>query len=222
MSNYYEEKNDIILKQNLSNLNLIDKNIIYSSQHISNDDTQIDSDGPQSSWNITIVCIEKIEGDYSFHSNYSDYIRGYSYPYFKVVNNFTTFSRKLSDLKNDFNTILEKPTNKIGHFLKMWEDEYCCAFHSNDTDLINEMKILASKIESINEIYEQRFTIENDEKEKKYQEYLQSVKHKQYLKDDEERKQKLELEDQKKEEARLKQCIELFGEEEGYHFHKIL
>ena len=162
ISNYYQEKNDIILKKNLSNLNLIDKNIIYSSQHISNDDIQIDSDGPQSSWNISVICIEKIEGDYIFHSNYSDYIRGYSYPYFKVVNNFTTFSRKLSDLKNDFNTILEKPTNKIGNFLKLWEDEYCCAFHSNDSDLINEMKILASKIESINEIYEQTTGREKD------------------------------------------------------------
>jgi hypothetical protein len=210
MSNYYQEKNDIILKQNLSNLNLIDKNIIYSSQHISNDDTQIDSDGPQSSWNITIVCIEKIEGDYIFHINYSGYIHDYSYPYLKVVNNFTTFSRKLSELKNDFNTILEKPTYKIADFLKLWEDEYCCAFHSNDTDLINEMKILASKIESINEIYEQRSAIENEERDKKYQEYKQNPKNEE------------ELKREKIEEDILKRCIDMYGEEEGYQFYKKL
>jgi hypothetical protein len=222
MSNYYQEKNDIILKKNLSNLNLIDKNIIYSSQHILNDDTQIDSDGPQSSWNISVICIEKIEDDYIFHINYSDYIRGYSYPYFKVVNNFSTFSKKLSELKNDFNTILEKPTDKIGNFLKLWEDDYCCAYHSNDPDLINEMKILASKIESINETYEQRSTIENEERDKKYQEYLQSDIYKQYLKDDEERKRVQKLEYQKKEEERLKLCIKLYGEEKGREFHRRL
>jgi len=200
MSNYYQEKNDIILKQNLSNLNLIDKNIIYSNQFISNDDTQIDSDGPQSYWNITLFCIEKIESDYIFHFNYSDYIRGYSYPYLKVVNNFSTFSKKLSDLKNDFNNIIEKDTKDIGYFLKMWEDNYCCAFHSNDTDLINEMNILGSKIELINETYEQRSTIENEERDKKYQEYKQNSK----------------------DEKELKRCIDMYGEEEGYQFYKKL
>lgn len=211
-----------LLERNLLNLNLKDKNIIYSNQYISNEDTQVDSDGPQSYWNINIFCIEKIDGDYIFHFNCSDYIHGYCYPYLKIVSNFTTFFKKLSDLKNDFNTIIEKDTKDIGYFLKMWEDNYCFAFNSNDTDLIIEMNILASKIDLINETYEQRSTIENEERDKKYQEYLESDEYKQYLKNEDELKRVRELEYQKKEEDRLKRCIELYGENEGYNFHKRL
>ena len=82
MSQY---NSDTILPQNLSTamINLKDKNIIYFVQYISNEDTQIDGDGPQSWWNITLLCIEKTEDDYIFHFNYSDSIHGYSYPYFK-------------------------------------------------------------------------------------------------------------------------------------------
>jgi hypothetical protein len=222
MSSYYQENNNIILEKNVSNLNFKDKNIIYYTQYISGEDTQIDSDGPQSYWTITLVCIEKTTDDYIFHFNYSGALHGYCYPYFKIVSDFTTFSKKLSNLKNDFNTILEKPTNEIGYFLKMWEDEYCFAFNTTDSDLMNEMKILATKIPNINEIYEQRYTLENEEAAKKYNEYLQSEAYQQFLKDEEERKQTLALEYQKKEESRLKACIELFGEKEGREFHRIL
>jgi hypothetical protein len=191
-------------------LNLKDKNIIYSTQYISNEDTQIDSDGPESYWNITIFCIEKIDGDYIFHTNYSDYIHGYCYPYFKTVSNFTTLSKKLSDLKNDFNNIIEKETKDISYFLRMWEDNYSLASQSNDTDLITEMNILGSKIELINETYVQRSTIENEERDKKYQEYKQNPK------------DEGELKREKIEEDILKRCIDMYGEEEGYQFYKKL
>jgi hypothetical protein len=211
MSEFNQSK--LLLERNLKNLNIDGKKIIYANQFISYEDTSIDGDGPQSWWTICVFWIEKIEDDYIFHFNYSDNLHGYCYPYLKVVNNYSTFSKKLSELKNDFNTILEKSTNEIGYFLKMWEDEYCYGFYTTDTYLTNEMNILESNIDSITETYEQRWTIEKEEKDKKYQEYLQSDEYKQYLKDEEEYKRVQKLENQKKEEERLKLCIELYGKE---------
>lgn len=220
MSEFNQQKE--ILEKNVSNLDFKDKNIIYCTQFISDDDTQIDSDGPQSSWRITVLCIEKTNDDYIFHFNYSDTFHGYSYPYFKIIKNFYTFSEKLSELKDDINNILEIPTSQIGNFLRMWEEEYCYIFNSKDTDLINEMNMLIIKIKTIEETYEQRWTIEKEENDQKYKEYLQSEEYKQVLKDEEEYKHVQELEYQKKEEERLKLCIESYGEEKGREFHQHL
>ena len=81
---------------------------------------------------------------------------------------------------------------------------------------------LIIKIKTIEETYEQRWTIEKEENDQKYKEYLQSEEYKQVLKDEEEYKHVQELEYQKKEEDRLKLCIELYGEEKGREFHQRL
>ena len=79
---YYQKTFSQNLSNVLTKLNLTDENIIYSVQFISNEDVQIDRDGPDSNWNITFLCIEKIENDYIFHFNFSDEFHSYSYPYF--------------------------------------------------------------------------------------------------------------------------------------------
>jgi hypothetical protein len=160
---------------------LIDKNIIYSVQYISNEETQIDSDGPQSYWNITLLCIEKIENDYIFHFNYSNEMHSYSYPYFKHAIKFTLFSRKLSDLKNDFIKILNKESGiDIYGFIRMWNEDYCYAFNTGDANLLSELMNLSVKmmdIESAHEIkckeeYEQSLQDKAKEDYKQKEEYI--------------------------------------------------
>ena len=128
---------------------LIDRNIIYVIQYISNDDTQVDSGGPQSCYNITILCIEKTANDYIFHFYYSDYIHSYSYPSIICVDKFTKSSKKLSDLINDINTIKGKSTYYIDNFIKHWENDYCKVIEVSDEKLKSEMMKLHSKIDEI-------------------------------------------------------------------------
>lgn len=143
--------NNTVTYHNVSKVmdKLIDKNIIYVVQYISNDDTQVDVDGPQSCYNITILCIEKTENDYIFHFNYSDYIYSYSYPSIICVDKFTASSKKLSDLINEINTIKEKSTYYINNFVKHWENDYCKVFEVSDEKLKSEMIILQSKMDEI-------------------------------------------------------------------------
>ena len=74
---------DETFPKNLSSAmtNLKDKNIIYSTQYLSNEDVQCDGDGYNSWWNITLFSVEKTEDDYVFHFNYSNEIHAYSQPY---------------------------------------------------------------------------------------------------------------------------------------------
>jgi hypothetical protein len=129
--------------------NLKDRDIIYSIQYISNEETEIDADGPTSCYNITILCIEKEKSDYIFHFNFSDYIRSYSYPSIICIDKFTLSSIKLSDLKNQINTISEKSPDYIYKFIQYWENNYSKIFGVSDENLKSEMMILQTKIDDI-------------------------------------------------------------------------
>lgn len=225
MSNFKQHNYNTTFNQNLSNVmkNLKDKNIIYSVQYISNEDTQIDGDGPQSYWDINLLCIEKTENDYIFHFNYSNEIHGYSYPYFKVMSNFKLYSKKLSDLKNNFNNICNKEYNgDVGHFIKMWDEEYSYAFHTGDTNLTSELRNLSVKMIEIESEYEKKCDIQMATLKKEREEYEKSDAYKQYLQDEIDRKAKEEAEDRQKEEYRLKLWIEKYGEVEGRLLHSRL
>jgi hypothetical protein len=211
--------------QNLSNVmkNLKNKNIIYSVQYISNEDTQIDQDGPQSYWNINLLCVEKTEDDYIFHLNYSNETHGYSYPYFKVMNDFKLYSKKLSDLKNDFDIIFNKEYNvDVGHFIKIWNEDYCYALNTDDKDLTSELMSLSVKMMEIESEYEKECYIQMAKHDKEREEYRQSEEYKKFLQDEKERKEKEEADYRQKEEERLKYCIEKYGEVEGRRWHSRL
>jgi hypothetical protein len=220
MSNFTQHNYDATFKYNILNVmkNLKDKNIIYSIQYIHDEDTQIDQDGPQSDWYISLLCIEKTEDDYIFHFNHSSNIHAYSYPYFVIVDKFTPFSKKLSDLKHDFDTILNTKLN-MNKFITMWENDYYYAFHTGDTDLTSELMNLSVKMIEIEKVYEKKCKIDREIAEKEREKYLQSDEYKKFVQEQEEYKAKQEAEDKQKEDDRLKYCIEKFGEVEGRLWH---
>ena len=213
---------DETFPKNLSSAmtNLKDKNIIYSTQYLSNEDVQCDGDGYNSWWNITLFSVEKTEDDYVFHFNYSNEIHAYSQPYYKHVTKFKLYSKKLSDLKNDINNIFNKDHDiNVGQLIEKWNEEYSIAFKTDDTFLLTELKSLSAKMVEIEDLYEKECDIKRAEREKEREEYEQSEEYKQYLQDEKERKEKEELDYQRKEEERLKLCIEKYGEVEGRQFH---
>ena len=65
----YASNYNYIFTENLAIVQdkLKDKNLIYSVQYITDEDTQIDRDGPESSWRVEFFSIEKIENDFIFH-----------------------------------------------------------------------------------------------------------------------------------------------------------
>jgi hypothetical protein len=211
---------DSTFKHNLDLVSkgLEDKNIIYSNQYIADDETQYDRDGPESTWSIHIICIEKTEDDYIYHLFQSDWLHSYSTPSFREVNKFHSFTRKLSDLKNDLSDIFNKPTNVMWKFIEMFNDTYSYGLQSNDEILINELKKISFKINELEIIYEEKCDKEKIERDIKYNKYLQSDEYKQYLKEEKEREIKKKEEEDKKEAERLKRCIEAYGEVEGTKF----
>lgn len=222
MSYFDQYSYDKTFPQNLSLVltNLKDKNIIYSVQYIFDEDVQTDRDGADSTWNINVLCIEKTEDDYIFHFNYSNHIHAYSYPYFKEINKFDMYSKKLSDLKNDFINILTDKSN-MNRFINMWNDEYCYAFRADDTNLLTELKSLSDKMVEIEDIYEKYCELERAKYEKEKEEYEKSDAYKQYLQDEINRKAKRDAEYRQEEEERLRRCIELYGEIDGRKFHRL-
>jgi len=69
MNSRYNYRDDDTFKNNLETVykNLIDKNIIYSTQYIHDEDINCDGDEFKSYWEIVFLCIEKTENDYIFH-----------------------------------------------------------------------------------------------------------------------------------------------------------
>ena len=75
----------ITLAKNISialiKLNLNKDDIVFSTQYISDDDTQIDADGPHSYWNINLLLIQKTLTDYIFHFIINDRYESYTVKY---------------------------------------------------------------------------------------------------------------------------------------------
>jgi hypothetical protein len=211
---------DIIFKKNLElvSKSLINKNIIYSTQYISDEDTQIDGDGPQSSWNIVVLCIEKTDDDYIFNFFRSEYLRSYSYPYFAIINKFHPFNVKLSNLKANSETISEKKSNEISNYIEMFNNHYSYGFKCTDQDLHNELKSLSLQIDFLEEILTEKYKKERDEEDKNYQEYLKSDEYKEMIKRQKEYDEKLKEEYRIKEDERLKLWTDQYGVEKGTQF----
>jgi len=215
--------NNKIYAQNeaLALSHLKDKMIIYSVQYISNEDTQIDGDGPTSSWDQSFLCIEKTENDYIFHFFRSDNFHTYSYPYIKAVTKYYPFSQKLSDLQKQFSDILSKSYSDINSFINYWNEDLSFALICNDKDLNHQMKILSSKIDELEIIADEKYKIIKEKQDREYEEYLKSDAYNQYLQDEIERKKKEQEDYEKKEKERLAHLIKMFGEVEGPKYMRL-
>ena len=216
----YNYSNDSIFEQNFETAlkSLVNKNIIYKTQYIGDEETQIDGDGPESSWQIICLCIEKTDDDYIFHLFQSGYLHSYSYPSLKVVDKFNLFSQKLSQIKEIGISIYNKSANEISNYIRMFNDHYCAGFQSKDEDLIKDLKSLSLQIDDLEIILDDLYKKERIQRDKKYEEYLKSDEYKQYLQIDKEYKEKLAKEYRIKEEARLKLWVDKYGEEKGTHY----
>lgn len=216
--------NDYIFQKNLETVSksLIDKNIIYSTQYIADEETQIDRDGLDSSWQIICMCIEKTDDDYIFHLFQSDFLRAYSYPSLKVVNKFHPFAQKLSDIKNKGSSIYDKSTNEINNYIRMFNDHYCAGFQSNDQDLIKDLKSLSLQIDDLEILLDEQYKKERIQREKESAKYLKSDAYKEMIKQQKEYDEKLAAENRIKEENRLKLLIDLHGTELGTQYFNIL
>jgi hypothetical protein len=214
--------NDEIFKSNLktvsNSLNTESKNIIYSTQYISDEDTQYDQDGPQSSWVIVFLCIEKTSDDYIFHFFQSDYLRSYSYPYLAIVNKFHPFTQKLSDLKVKGSTISERSTNEINNYIQMFNNFYSHGFKSTDQNLINLLKPFSLQIDELEGILDEKYKKEKIERDLKYEEYLKSDEYQEGVKKQKEYNERIEEEYRIKEEKRLKLWIDAHGVEKGTQY----
>ena len=147
--------------------NLIDKNIIHSEQYISDEDVNISNDGPESYWHINLLCIEKTDDDYIFHVNSSFQFHSYGFPGFDIVSKFSLYSEKLSDLKNKTNIIYDMSLSYMRDYLYKWRD-YLKIYESDDEKLVSEMKILASKLDDIDILYNEKCISNEEQKEVQY------------------------------------------------------
>jgi hypothetical protein len=215
---------DYTFQQNLAFVSkaLIGKNIIYSNQFISDDETQIDGDGPSSSWCIKLICIEKNDNDYIFHCFQSNWLESYSYPKYEVINKWNPFTLNFSNFKNNIDSIFEKSCKDIDNFIKSWNDVYCLGFRSNDENLIKELNNLAPKIEELEILYDKKLEIQSVEQKRLYDEYIQSNENKEYQKKIEQYKIQQEEEYTKKENERLKYLVDKYGEEQGRRYWQCL
>jgi len=121
-------------------------------------------------------------------------------------------------LKNQIDSLFDKPSYEILRFVTAWEESYSNAFKSNDEILLKELISISSKIDELNVILTQK----REEEDKAHQVYLQSPEYKaqieEYQKaDDLYRKQEKEKYE-KQEQERLQRCIEAYGEEKGRLF----
>jgi hypothetical protein len=212
LSNY-----DFTFQQNLAIVSkaLIGKNIIYSNQFISDEDIQIDGDGPSSSWCIKLICIEKSMNDYIFHCFQSNWLESYSYPYYAVINKWTPIMFIFSNFQNDMNNIFEKSLTNINNVLRSWEDIYCVGFRSNDQTLIDELNFLCSKIDDLQILYDKKLEIQSEEQKRLHDEYINSDAYKEEQAKIEQYKIQQEEEYAQKEAERLKSWVEKYGEEQG-------
>ena len=145
----------------LIKLNLNKDDIVFSTQYISDDDTQIDADGPHSYWHINLLLIQKTLTDYIFHFIISDRYESYTYPYYKEINldQFNNFSEKLSDLKKEIITISDHLYADIDNFILTWDDYYSHACSTTDETLHTEMNNLSIKINELRDISNKKFLI---------------------------------------------------------------
>jgi hypothetical protein len=200
---------------------LQDKLIIHSIQYISNNDTQTDQDGHDSSWNQTFLCIEKIENDFIFHFFTSEYFRAYSKPYFKLVKKFHHNIQKLSDLQKQFSDIFSKSYDDITNFINYLNNDLVYSLNTKDKDLNDKMATIFSKIDDLENIADEKYKIKKQKEDKEREEYEKSDTYIQYLQDVEERKKKEKDDYEKKEALRLAFFIEKYGEVEGPKYMRL-
>jgi hypothetical protein len=220
---YINTNYDNTLKANFASVQsqLTGAEIIYLSQSIENDETQIDGDGPWTTYYIYLSCIEKKGDEFIFHTFMSNMLQGI---YGRI--GITTFPSKcsitLTQLINNLTTLTSQPSNSIDNFIQAWNKYYFQAMASKNDDLISKMNSMANIISKMEELVDSKAKEEKEAYDKAHQEYLDSDKYKLMLKEEEEYKIRQKNEEQQKEQERLQRCIEAYGPIEGPKFWRCL
>jgi len=196
-------------------------NIIYFSQSIENDETQIDGDGPWTTYDIYLSCIEKNGDEFIFHTFMSDTLQGIRGS-FCITKFQSKYSITLTQLTNNLSTLDKKSCNYIDDFIEGWNRYYSQSYASKNEDLISKMNSMNDTILKMDELSKRTAIEEKTEYESKYKEYINSDKYKLMLKEEEEYKIRQKNEEKQKEQERLERCIEAYGPIEGYNFWKRL
>ena len=214
---------DNTLKANFASVqsSLNDADIIYMSQSVENDETQIDGDGPWTTYYIYLSCIEKKDDEFIFHTFMSNMLEGI---YGRI--GITTFPSKcsitLTQLTNNLSTLGEKSSNYIDNFIQTWNRYHIQSIDSKNDDLISKMKSLCDSILKMEELASSKAIEEHTEYDKKHQEYLNSEEYKLILEKEKIYQIQCKNEEEQKEQERLQRCIEAYGPIEGPNFWRRL
>lgn len=205
-------------------LNKLDgKTIVHSTQFILDEETQIDGDGPNSTWFQFILYIEKKDDDYVFHLFSSPNMQqDYSYPYFKIISDYNLTSMSMTDFQNKIDSYLgninEFPTYEISNFISSYNN-YTGHANLNSEIFRNKMKQLNNNLFTLKRLNNKRIDNERKAFACTYDKYLQSDEYKEILEQRriiDEKAKEVELQ---KEEIRLQYLIKEYGEEKGRQFH---
>jgi hypothetical protein len=220
---YTNNHYDNTLKANFASVqaSLNEADIIYMSQSIENDETQIDGDGPWTTYYIYLSCIEKKGDEFIFHTFMSNMLEG-TYGSIHITKFPSKCSITLTQLSNNLSTIGEKSSNYINHFIETWNRYFNQSYNSKNEVLISKMKSMSDSIQKMEELANSKAIEEKEAFDKKRQEFINSDEYKLILEREEEYKIQEELKYQKAEQERLEKCIEMFGEKEGRNFHQRL
>ena len=214
---------DNTLKANLASVqsHLNDADIIYSSQSVEDDETQIDGDGPWTTYYIYLSCVEKKDDEFIFHTFMSNMLQGISGRI-----GITTFPSKysitLTQLTNNLITLNEKSSNYIDNFIQTWNRYHIQSIASKNDDLISKMNIMSDIIQKMEELANTKAIEEHTEHDRKHQEYLNSDMYKLMLEEEKEYQIQRKKEEELKEQERLQRCIEAYGPIEGHNFWRRL
>lgn len=216
---YTDTHYDNTLKANFASVQsrLNDADIIYFSQSVENDETQIDGDGPWTTYYIYLSCIEKKDDEFIFHTFMSNMLEGI---YGRI--GITTFPSRcsitLTQLTNNLSTLGEKSSNYIDSFVQTWNRYHIQSIASKNDDLISKMKNLCDSILKMGDLSNSKAIEEHAEYDRKHQEYLNSDEYKLILEKEKEYRIRRKNEEEQKEQERLQRCIEAYGPIEGLKF----
>jgi hypothetical protein len=212
------------------------KTIIYSVQFILNEETQIDRDGPESTWDQFFFCVEKEEvevenngeknTDYVLHLFQSaSMLHSYSYPSFYTIANYNHSFSKLSDLKEKTEAYLENidafPTREISGFIQLY-DMYTSYCNTHDENFNKQIKALNIRFYMLRKFNNKRIDKERKAFACTYEKYIQSDEYKNILEQQQIAEKQVKDVERQKEEERLQLLINLYGEKQGRLYHTIL
>jgi len=130
---------------------LIGDKIIYVNQFIFDSETQIDGDGPWSSWNIQIDVLEEIEDDFVSHLFFSNCIQGIhaSLQITSFPHHSKHYFSKLVETVESIDTKVSINLEKIKSVIEGYQKYQYMAVGSDNISLNFKLQQLSSKIDEL-------------------------------------------------------------------------